>query len=99
MEILPPAQRLVWPDLAAAHRLGFVLYGGTAIALRLGHRSSVDFDFFTADPLKKKSKALVYFEGGDLENLDWETRKQLIEAAQLVRRLPPVDLLSESLTM
>jgi hypothetical protein len=42
MEILPPAQRL-----------GFVLYGGTAIALRLGHRSSVDFDFFTADPLKK----------------------------------------------
>jgi hypothetical protein len=42
---------------------------------------------------------LVYFEGGDLENLDWETRKQLIEAAQLVRRLPRVDLLSERLTM
>ncbi|MBV5329207.1 MAG: nucleotidyl transferase AbiEii/AbiGii toxin family protein [Chlorobium sp.] len=27
------------------------LYGGTAIALRLGHRPSVDFDFF----LKKRS--------------------------------------------
>lgn len=25
----------------------FVLYGGTAIALRLGHRASVDFDFFS----------------------------------------------------
>ncbi len=25
---------------------GFVLYGGTAIALRLAHRPSVDFDFF-----------------------------------------------------
>jgi nucleotidyltransferase AbiEii toxin of type IV toxin-antitoxin system len=25
----------------------FVLYGGTAIALYLGHRESVDFDFFT----------------------------------------------------
>ena len=24
----------------------FTLYGGTAIALRLGHRQSVDFDFF-----------------------------------------------------
>ncbi|MGM0425440.1 MAG: nucleotidyl transferase AbiEii/AbiGii toxin family protein [Thermodesulfobacteriota bacterium] len=26
----------------------FVLYGGTAIALHLGHRSSVDFDFFSS---------------------------------------------------
>jgi hypothetical protein len=25
----------------------FILYGGTAIALRLGHRQSVDFDFFS----------------------------------------------------
>lgn len=25
----------------------FILYGGTAIALRLGHRESVDFDFFS----------------------------------------------------
>ena len=28
----------------------FVLYGGTAIALHLGHRQSVDFDFFTSEP-------------------------------------------------
>jgi hypothetical protein len=33
--------------------LGFVLYGGTAIALQLGHRSSVDFDFFTDQPLDR----------------------------------------------
>jgi hypothetical protein len=25
----------------------FVLYGGTALALRLGHRASEDFDFFS----------------------------------------------------
>lgn len=31
--------------------LGFALYGGTAIALRLGHRTSVDFDFFNDRPL------------------------------------------------
>ena len=29
----------------------FVLYGGTALALRVAHRSSVDFDFFSHDPL------------------------------------------------
>jgi hypothetical protein len=31
-----------------------VLYGGTAIALRIGHRFSVDFDFFTEKPLEKE---------------------------------------------
>lgn len=29
---------------------GFLLCGGTAVALHLGHRRSVDLDFFTADP-------------------------------------------------
>jgi hypothetical protein len=35
--------------------LGFALYGGTAIALRLGHRASVDFDFFTERALDRAS--------------------------------------------
>jgi hypothetical protein len=43
---LPPAQRRLWPQLRPSVPLGFVLYGGTAISLHLGHRSSVDFDFF-----------------------------------------------------
>jgi hypothetical protein len=46
LDILPPPQRRLWPELAATPP-GFVLYGGTAIALRLGHRQSVDFDFFS----------------------------------------------------
>lgn len=29
-----------------------MLYGGTAVALRLGHRVSVDFDFFSAVPFR-----------------------------------------------
>lgn len=53
MDILPDAQKRLWPELACAPKLGFVLYGGTAIALRLGHRQSVDFDFFTDKPLDK----------------------------------------------
>jgi hypothetical protein len=53
MEILPPSQQRLWPELKAAAQLGFVLYGGTAIALRLGHRVSVDFDFFSEKPLNR----------------------------------------------
>lgn len=52
-EILPPAQQRLWPLLQPAAGLGFVLYGGTAIALRLGHRQSVDFDFFSERPLDR----------------------------------------------
>lgn len=52
-EILPPAQQRLWLELRPAAELGFALYGGTAIALRLGHRSSVDFDFFSEKPLDR----------------------------------------------
>ena len=54
LKILPPAQQWLWPELRAAAELGFVLYHGTAIALRLGHRQSVDFDFFSARPLDRE---------------------------------------------
>ncbi|MCP5524681.1 MAG: nucleotidyl transferase AbiEii/AbiGii toxin family protein [Verrucomicrobiales bacterium] len=45
--MLPDFQRRLWPKLGAVPGF-FVLYGGTALALRLGHRQSVDFDFFSA---------------------------------------------------
>jgi hypothetical protein len=53
MDVLPAAQQRLWPQLSPAAGLGFVLYGGTAIALRLGHRPSVDFDFFCEQPLDR----------------------------------------------
>ena len=53
IDILPPAQKEIWPQLASAPALSFVLYGGTAVALQLGHRVSIDFDFFSAEPLDK----------------------------------------------
>ena len=46
LEILPPAQKEIWTKLAPI-RDDFVLYGGTALALRLNHRQSIDFDLFT----------------------------------------------------
>ena len=50
LDILPAPQRRLWDELAAVPP-EFVLYGGTAIALHLGHRESVDFDFFGNKPL------------------------------------------------
>lgn len=49
LDILPPAQLALWPELRAVPG-HFVLYGGTALALRLAHRQSVDFDFFSSEP-------------------------------------------------
>jgi hypothetical protein len=51
LDILPDAQRTLWTSLRPALELGFVLYGGTALALRLGHRTSIDFDFFSEKEL------------------------------------------------
>lgn len=45
LEVLPEAQRRLWGELSAVPD-EFTLYGGTALALHLGHRHSVDFDFF-----------------------------------------------------
>jgi hypothetical protein len=53
LDTLPPAQQEIWPSLRPTPRLSYVLYGGTAVALHLGHRQSVDFDFFRYEPLDK----------------------------------------------
>lgn len=45
LDVLPEAQRRLWAELSSLPD-EFTLYGGTALALHLGHRKSVDFDFF-----------------------------------------------------
>ena len=51
LDILPRAQQSLWPELCQIPP-AFTLYGGTAIALYLGHRESVDFDFFGTDEFR-----------------------------------------------
>ncbi len=58
LDILPPPQRLLWNELGAVPT-EFVLYGGTAIALHLGNRQSVDFDFFSNRPLDPEDLVLA----------------------------------------
>ena len=54
-EILNQAQQEILDGLASLQVLAeFYLAGGTALALRHGHRRSVDFDWFREDPLDSR---------------------------------------------
>jgi len=45
--VLPEHQKLLWDQLACQQWIEpFYLAGGTSLALQIGHRQSVDFDFF-----------------------------------------------------
>jgi hypothetical protein len=69
LSILPAPQRRLWPELANVPP-HFVLYGGTAIALRFAHRISIDFDFFTSktfDPFALRDSLGVLGEGEILQ--------------------------------
>lgn len=46
LSTLPTVQRALWRELEATPD-HFALYGGTALALYLGHRTSVNFHFFS----------------------------------------------------
>ncbi len=81
LDVLPAAQRALWPELAALPR-GFVLYGGTALALRLGHRASVDFDFFAHEPLDHRAleRALPWLREGEALQEEANARTVLVRA-------------------
>ena len=66
LDILPPPQRALWTELDATPD-HFTLYGGTALALRLGHRQSVDFDFFSRTPFDPAALAreIPYLAGAE----------------------------------
>lgn len=71
LEVLDPAQQTVLRAMAEPCRAaGFYLGGGTGIALHLGHRRSVDLDWFTPgsieDPLRLA--AGMRGQGVDIEN-------------------------------
>jgi predicted nucleotidyltransferase component of viral defense system len=57
-QTLPDGSLDLLKDLSAHPILQqFSLVGGTALALRLGHRRSIDFDFFTPEPFDVQSLA------------------------------------------
>jgi hypothetical protein len=86
LEILPGSQRKLWRELAVIPR-EFVLYGGTALALHLGHRESVDFDLFSnrAIDSAKLEDELPFLRGARVVQRERNTLTALIERDGLVK--------------
>jgi len=65
-EALGRQQRSLLPRLAPlARQHGFYLAGGTALALQIGHRRSVDFDWFREDPIDDPLRLAADLRGPD----------------------------------
>ena len=74
LDILPAAQKTLWPELKDVPDT-FTLYGGTAIALQLGHRKSVDFDFFGTGEFDPDTllNTLPFLKGGRIVQRQYNT--------------------------
>jgi hypothetical protein len=80
LDILPPAQQRLWPELSQTPE-EFTLYGGTAIALRLGHRPSLDFDFFASRPFAPNDlmQKIPYLRGATVRQAAPDTLTVTVE--------------------
>jgi hypothetical protein len=80
IEILPPAQLRLWSELSETPR-DFVLYGGTALALHLGHRHSVDFDFFgnRALDISKIEQDVSFLKGANIIQREKNTLSAIVD--------------------
>jgi hypothetical protein len=80
LEILPPAQRRLWDELRHTPK-HFVLYGGTALALRLAHRSSEDFDFFSNYSFAPESlrKGIPYLQDAEMSQFEPNTVTAIVD--------------------
>jgi hypothetical protein len=80
LEVLPSSQRKLWPELKAVPK-EFVLYGGTALALHLGHRDSIDFDFFGNRPLDiaKLETGLSFLAGAKVVQREKNTLSAIVD--------------------
>lgn len=79
LEILPQAQRRLWNELKNTPQ-EFVLYGGTALALRLGHRTSEDFDFFSNRPFLPDAlrKTIGYLQDAEMRQFEENTLTAMV---------------------
>jgi hypothetical protein len=86
LDILPAPQRRLWGELVAVPR-EFVLYGGTALALQLGHRQSLDFDFFGDRPLDPTNliSAVAFLAGAVVTQLEPNTLSCTVDRGGAVK--------------
>lgn len=80
VSILPEPQKRLWAELRGTPKT-FVLYGGTALALRLGHRQSEDFDFFSNRPFQATSlrESIPYLKHAEMTQFRDNTLTALVD--------------------
>lgn len=80
LSILPAPQRRLWAELRDTPK-AFVLYGGTALALRLGHRQSEDFDFFSNKPFQPTSlrESIPYLKHAEMTQFHDNTLTAIVD--------------------
>ena len=80
LSILPEPQLALWGLLRCIPK-HFVLYGGTALALRLGHRTSIDYDFFSASSFEPLQlfRSLASFENKQAVQVAEDTLTCIVE--------------------
>jgi hypothetical protein len=80
LEILPAPQRALWNELSEVSG-EFVLYGGTALALHLAHRNSVDFDLFgrRALDLSQLEQGISFLKGANIIQRDKNTLSAIVD--------------------
>lgn len=85
-DMLPPAQQRLWRELGGTPD-DFVLYGGTALALRLGHRQSIDFDFFSSAQVDSTRllREVSYLQGAEVVQRSPDTLTSLVDRGGPVR--------------
>jgi hypothetical protein len=86
LEILPAPQRTLWTELSEISG-EFVLYGGTALALYLAHRQSVDFDLFgsRALDLAQIEQGISFLKGANIIQRDKHTLSAIVDRAGPVK--------------
>lgn len=83
-EILTAAQAAFLPTLKLFSK-NFGLVGGTAIALHLGHRRSVDFDLFTAKKFSNAAARKIIARAARIDSIQCDEDGQYALAAGGVR--------------
>jgi hypothetical protein len=80
LHVLPPAQRRLWDELGHLPE-HLVLYGGTALALHLGHRQSEDFDFFADRDINPDQtfRTIPFLSGAQITQAEPNTLVCLVE--------------------
>lgn len=86
--ILDSARRAILPKLGVCQQEGFYLAGGTALALQIGHRDSIDFDFFRHEPFDTAALFRILeqtLEGSSLQKVQEERNTLTVQAQESIK--------------